>query len=112
MIKKIEYRATTFTQERGRQYFCAGAAILISLFGLYIYFVAGSVFNVLARKSIETKMTSLTADIGNMEHEYLTKNGTIDAAFASEHGFVVASKVDFVSRNTAVGLAPSTGHAF
>lgn len=71
----------------------------IMLFVFYIYIVGSITFNVIARKSLENSMTTLTNEVNQLEISYLNNLNKIDKEYALSKGFVETKQNIFVSRN-------------
>ncbi len=73
---------------------------------LYIYFLAHTVFNVLAKKNLEVKMKSVATDVSNLELQYMSKDNSVDMSYAKGLGFVESSATSFANREN-VALSSS-----
>lgn len=71
----------------------------VILFAIYIYLVGSITFNVVARKSLESTVLSLTGEVNTLELTYLTNMNSIDKEYAFSKGFVDARQSVFASRN-------------
>jgi len=71
---------------------------LVSLFVIYVYFIGSITFNVLARKSLENKIQSLSSSISQLELTYLHNISEIDKDYAISKGFVDAHNNIFATR--------------
>lgn len=112
VIRKIHKGALSVAHNRGRQCFSVGVTLVIVFAGLYVYFVAGTVANILSRKSTELEIKQTASHISDLEETYLAKNQSIDIAFAKDHGFSETNNVLFVTRPSIVGLNDTSPHAF
>jgi hypothetical protein len=70
-----------------------------SLFIVYIYLVGSITFNVIARKSLENTVSTLTSRVNKLDLTYLDSINKIDKEFALAKGFVDARENIFASRN-------------
>jgi hypothetical protein len=69
---------------------------VLSIF--YCYFVGCTIFNVLARKSLESNSQTLVTKISQLEFEYLERTSEIDKNYAIQNGFVESKNSIFASR--------------
>lgn len=69
------------------------------LFALYIYLIGSITFNVIARKSLENTVASLTDHINQLEITYLSSVNGADKNYAQSKGFVDIPQNIFVSRD-------------
>lgn len=72
---------------------------LVTLFIVYMYFIGSITFNVLARKSLENKVESLSSSISQLELTYLDNLSDIDKEYAESKGFVDAQNNIFAVRS-------------
>lgn len=71
--------------------------IIVSLF--YVYLISSITFNVLARKSLESTVRTLTTNISQLELVYLSKTNQIDKDYALSQGFVDVKYNLFAARS-------------
>lgn len=71
---------------------------LIVLSVMYVYFVGSITFNVLARKSLENTVRSLSSNISNLELTYLENLNKINKDYATSKGFIDAKNNIFATR--------------
>jgi hypothetical protein len=67
-------------------------AIMIALVGLYIYLVNISVFNIMARKEAEERISQIATEVAKLEATYIGLSSKIDMETAYALGFKDASK--------------------
>jgi hypothetical protein len=72
---------------------------LIILFTVYIYIIGSITFNVIARKSLESTVASLTSNVNQMDLSYLNSVNKINKEYALSLGFVDVHQNIFASRN-------------
>lgn len=70
-----------------------------SLFLVYIYLVGSITFNIIARKSLESTLTTLSANVNKLDLAYLSDVNKIDKDYAISKGFVDVKDSIFASRN-------------
>jgi hypothetical protein len=70
-----------------------------SLFFVYIYLVGSITFNVIARKSLENTVSTLSSNVNKLDLVYLDSVNKIDKEFAFKNGFVETKENIFASRN-------------
>lgn len=62
-------------------------AALILLFGLYIYFIAGIIWDAASREKTLTQANELTSKVSTLETEYVSLSGKVTLELASALGF-------------------------
>ena len=72
----------------------------ILLSSAYIYLIGSITFNVIARKSLESSVASLTSHVNQLDLDYLNSTNKIDKEYAKSMGFVDVHENIFASRNT------------
>jgi hypothetical protein len=78
---------------------------LFVVFGiLYIYFVTSSILHVAARQELMGKVVATETAVSSLETSYFAKTQAVTEPYARSIGFVTASNVAFVQRNTALTL--------
>lgn len=73
---------------------------LIVLSCVYVYLIGSITFNVLASKSLETSVSTLTHEVNQFELQYLNDYNKIDKNFALSKGFVDVNNNLFATRST------------
>ena len=78
--------------------------LLVALVAAYLYFVASSVLNVIARADAMAQIRDIQSSIGSIEQQYLALSQEVNPERASELGLTPVSKTAYVYRagNTAV----------
>ena len=71
----------------------------VILFAVYIYLVSSITFNVIARKSLEKTVVSLTSEVNQLDLTYLNNANKIDKEYALSNGFVDTHQNLFASRD-------------
>lgn len=69
------------------------------LFIVYIYLVGSITFNVIARKSLENTVVTLTGQVNQLELTYLGNINKIDKSYALSKGFVDVPQNIFAVRD-------------
>jgi hypothetical protein len=72
---------------------------LVVLFTGYIYLIGSITFNVIARKTLETKVVNLSSNVNQLDLTYLNNINKIDKEYALSAGFIDTHQNLFVSRN-------------
>jgi hypothetical protein len=72
---------------------------LIILFTGYLYLIGSITFNVIARKTLEAKIVSLSDTVNSLDLQYLNNINKIDKEYAKSIGFIDTHQNIFVSRN-------------
>jgi hypothetical protein len=81
-----------------RTIFRALIAVLIVLSLAYVYLIGSITFNVLARKSLDTRVRSLGSHVSELELSYLNQTNGIDKNYALSQGFVDVQQNIFATR--------------
>lgn len=89
-------------ETRARRVLMAG--ILLFAVG-YVYCVAGSILNVIARKEADARSIALTASIAELEARYVALSARIHESEIATHGLSALAAKDFVTRTPALGLS-------
>ncbi|NCU28183.1 MAG: hypothetical protein EOM85_00710 [Candidatus Moranbacteria bacterium] len=72
-------------------------AIVLSI--CYVYLIGNITFNIVARKSLESTIANLSAEVDRLDLAYLNKVNEIDREYALNNGFVENHQNIFVSRD-------------
>lgn len=65
----------------------SGSATLILLFGLYGYFLSGTVLHVVSQKNLADRRTAVVAEVSDLEYQYTSLSSGLDLAYAQSLGF-------------------------
>jgi hypothetical protein len=71
----------------------------VMLFAVYVYLIGSITFNVIARKSLENTVSSLTTQVNQLELTYLNSVNAINKDYAVSMGFVNVNQNIFASRD-------------
>lgn len=71
----------------------------------YIFILSNTVWNIVERKSLEKESRFLSAEIGDLELEYLSRSGEIGIELGYSMGFVESSDVHFATRKSLGSLS-------
>ncbi len=91
-------------QNPERKIFLIMAAILLSLFALYGYFLNTAIMRVVAREAAMNTISQLDTRLSELEFTYIEKQNSIDIELAYERNFVNVAPPVFVSRGTGRNL--------
>jgi hypothetical protein len=69
------------------------------LCALYMYLIGSITFNIIARKSLENTVATLTAKVNLLEISYLDNVNKADKSYAESKGFIDVSQNIFASRD-------------
>jgi len=83
------------TQKVLFKFLLAGSVIM---FSMYIYLVGSITFNVIARKSLENNVVTLTREVNQLDSTYLNKVNSLDKDYALAQGFVESHLNLFAAR--------------
>lgn len=72
--------------------------VLVTLFTLYVYFLADSVFEVVLRKEVERNVVAASSAVSSLEATYATLQHGIDAELALSSGYTLATEKTFIDR--------------
>jgi hypothetical protein len=72
------------------------SAILITIFGYYVYLVNKTVANVVVRERTEGDIAALSSSIGELEFKYIGLKNSVTLDLAYSKGFAAASPVAFI----------------
>lgn len=75
-------------------------AVLACTFGIYCFFIASSINNVVTREKVQAESGNLNTQIASTENSYMGMKNNIDLALANEKGFSTATKIVYVSRTS------------
>jgi hypothetical protein len=95
-IKAITYQL----QAHKQALFWMFAALVVTLFGLYIYFINATVFNVVTREKLETHIADLNTHVSEIEIENIALKNSITLDRATALGFTESRDTIFVSRTS------------
>jgi cell division protein FtsL len=90
-----------------RKVFKGLVSYTILLTGLYLFFIGGIVFNIIAKKDVQSQVRELTSKISGMESEYLAMAATVNMDGATAKGFVQNKNIEYIKRPN-VSLANTT----
>ena len=86
--------------------------LLIVVFFAYLYFVAASVMNIVARKEADARATNLQGSIGTLEQKYFELSQALTPESASTLGLAPVSQTAYVYRpGNAASAAVLHGNA-
>ena len=81
-----------------RRAFAVSSALVAILFFAYLYFVAASVLNIVARKEADAHATNLQSSIGALEENYFELAQSMTPQLASEIGLAPVAHTAYVYR--------------
>jgi hypothetical protein len=99
------YAVTTVHNERNIFLTLCGLLFLSSFF--YIYCIATTIHNVVAREAVEVKIADVTLAIGQKEFDYINLKNTITPQRVLELGFTEVNQKTFITPQS-VGFISST----
>ncbi len=95
-IKAISYQLQTYR----RGIFWSMVAMAVLLFGLYVYFINATVFNVITREKLEEHIADLTTNVSKIEFQNITLKNSVTLDKAATLGFAESNDTIFVSRSS------------
>ncbi len=87
--------------ERGIFWCLAGVMVILAV--LYMYLVAHSISEVLARTALERQIATLQSSVGDMELRYVGKKGTFNFETSGMLGYLEPTETIFVTKKTLTG---------
>ena len=72
-------------------------ALLLSVFGTYVYLVNKTIMNVVAREQTIKTVSSLSSTIGGLEFKYITLKNSVTLDLAHSKGFQDFSPTTFLA---------------
>lgn len=85
------------TVEELRRVIAACIGLVVALLLLYGYFVATTIFNMVQYRAASAETSRITAELGDLEAQYLALGNTLTLDRAHELGFVDAPHPAFVA---------------
>ncbi len=85
-------------QDLEKRVFKTLIGMFLVLFLAYIYFVGHTIFDIVARKSIDTEARNLTSNVSSLELEYFSLSNKIDLAYAKSSGFINPNETAFADK--------------
>ena len=79
--------------------FRALVAVAIVSAGMYLFFMNNAVFNALERERAGREISTVSAEVADMEQSYLSLKNNITLAVAYERGFKEVSHISYVSKD-------------
>jgi hypothetical protein len=73
------------------------ASCLLIVIVCYVSFLLSAFLGGVERKELVKKVDIISAEVEQLETEYLSAQKKIDVAYAIDHGFVIATDAKFVS---------------
>lgn len=73
----------------------------------YMWFINGTVYNVVERRHHAVENTSLSASLASLESDYISANQKVTLARAHDFGFVDVARVEYASRDGVKTLLSS-----
>lgn len=70
----------------------------------YLFLLGDMVWNIVARKNLESHVVALNTEVGSLELEYLALSSKVDLNLAHSLGFNEASVKKFATRKPALGV--------
>lgn len=93
-MKTIALSSLFFDLEK-KAFWVLVALTVISI-GAYVYFIAASITNTVMRKNATIEMTTLGAQVGQLESTYLQKKTALDRGYATQLGYTDITSTAFV----------------
>lgn len=100
-------QARTITFPKYRHMFLTSVTISVLSLIVYVYAINQTVRNIVMRQKIQSELSVLTSNIGEMEFKYISLQNSIGLNKAYAMGFKDISSNTFVSREPSVAFAGS-----
>ena len=85
--------------------------LLLVLIVAYLYFVASSIFAVMARADAERNIRTVETNLASLEQQYLALAGTVSQEAAVSDGLTPVTDISYVNRPGNTALAqPAVGN--
>lgn len=81
------------------------SGIVVLLIIAYVYGIAASTFNIIARKQAESSATAVRSSLAQLNAEYYNLNQSLTESRAGDLGLVTLSDSSYVTRDVHVGYA-------
>lgn len=81
-------------------------AMLFAFAGLsvcYVLLMGNMIFNIIARKGLESKVSTMVNNVGELELQYLSMSNKVNISFAKSLGFQ-ETKMEFATRKSLGSL--------
>lgn len=89
--------------------------MMLASFGVlalcYVFILANMVFNIIARKSLEKEVLSISNEVGNLELSYLDLSNKVDLNFSHTLGFREIKPTYAVRKTLGFGYPINTSKA-
>ena len=79
--------------------------IIIAAVAVYVYLIAASTFNIIARKQAEVSSTTVNSSLAQTNAQYYQLSGQVTPARAVAIGLTPVAEKDYVTRTSSLGLA-------
>lgn len=84
-------------------------ALVVACISAYVYLIAASTFNIIARKQAEVASVQTQSALAQINAEYYQLSGQVTLSRAEAIGLTPIAKKDYVTRETRLGYArPAT----
>ena len=80
-------------------------AVAVVLVAVYIYAIARTTQNTVARKQLEGEIATLTLKNADLEFAYITERNNLDLTLAQAHGLQENTEPIYLSRTTTEALS-------
>jgi hypothetical protein len=110
-INKIKLNtAVVDNNDLGKKMFLAASGALMITLSLYVFFVGKTIVNIIHRKAAESEVRSLSAQVSNLEIQYISLAKNIDLDMAKTLGFSESKDTYFAARRSTVGALATTAN--
>ena len=99
-------KAKVLNLHTNRALFYALIAVSVISSVVYVYGISKAVHNVAERQGLEKQLSARTAQVSDLEFQYLSLKNNVDMKLALSMGFVQTDEAHFVSR---AGSKPYVG---
>jgi len=103
MQEKIQIKAISLYNLQQKLFWAliAGLSVVVAF---YMFFVGKTIINVVDRRTSENEIKNLNSVISELESRYIALGQDINLADAETMGFHEVTKIEYVSRDTALTM--------
>ena len=102
-----QMKAKVLNLHTNRTLFYALIAISIISAIMYVVGISKAIHNVAERQGFEHQLSAKTAQVSDLEFQYLSLKNNVDMKLALSLGFMQTDQAHYVSRSSSVAFVPS-----
>ena len=93
-----KHRQITAYKDESRLFYMA-LTLLVVIFFAYAYFVSTSIAYVVMRKEVDTHISTLGTEVGQLEARYIEMQHSVSSDIAIQKGYTVAVSKVFIDKS-------------